>query len=168
MNFTIAFIEHNKDVYFKYLKPSLDNLKGNFEVISISDKLFPAENYNKLIESSNNDWIILTHQDISFPPNLLEKIELTINKIGEQNIGALCKVGVDVSGEYRFSTSKEIYEVQTSDCCFLVINKKNNILYIRFSYACIVLSENSIIGTSPFRGKHIFHSSDVIVMLILS
>lgn len=129
MNFTIAYIDHKKEVFEKYLKPSIESLTGNYNIISVSDELFPAENYNKLINLSTTDWIILTHQDISFPSNLLERIELTINEIGEDNIGALCMVGVNERGEYKFSKENEIYEVQTSDCCFLVINKKNNIYF---------------------------------------
>jgi hypothetical protein len=134
MNFTIGYIDHNQEIYNKYLKPSLDSLNEDFELISISDKLYPAENYNKIIHLSHNNWIILTHQDVSFPSNLLECIEKTIKEIGEQNVGALAMVGVNVFGEYNFSKKNIIYEIQTSDCCFIVINKENNIYFDNLNF----------------------------------
>jgi hypothetical protein len=129
MKFTIAYIDHDKEVFNKYLKPSLDNLKGVFEVISVSSQLMPAKNYNELIDMSSNNWIILTHQDVSFPPNLLESIENTINFIGKNDIGALAMIGVNKIGEYKWSNKKEIHKIETSDCCFLVINKSNGIYF---------------------------------------
>ena len=36
MKFTIGYIDHNDDVYNKYLGPSLLNLSGDFDVIKTS------------------------------------------------------------------------------------------------------------------------------------
>ena len=132
MRFTIGYINHNNDVFEKHLNKSLKNLRGEFDIISTSCEDCPAKNYNKIIDASTNDWIILTHQDISFSEDLLEKIELTMKTLDDKgcNYSALGLVGIDINTEeYRWSNSEEIYELETCDCCFMVINKNNTVRF---------------------------------------
>lgn len=127
MKFTIGYIDHNKEVYDKYLGKCLSNLKGDFDVIKVSDKNKPSFNYNKIIKETNNRYVILTHQDISFSENLLLRIEETIKRT--PYFGVLGLVGVDSLRNYRWSSIEEQFEVQTLDCCFIVVDKNNNILF---------------------------------------
>jgi hypothetical protein len=127
MKFTLGYIDHNKDVFDKYLGKSLFELKGDFEVIKTSDKNKPSFNYNEIIKKSSNRHVILSHQDISFSENLLEKIETTINK--NPNFGVLGLVGVDEFRNYKWSSPDEQFKVQTLDCCFIVIDKENEVFF---------------------------------------
>lgn len=132
MRFTIGYINHNHDVFERHLNKSIKNLKGKFDIISTSSEDCPAKNYNKIIENSPNDWIILTHQDISFSEDLIEKIELTMKTLDEKKYkySALGLVGIDINtDDYRFSNLEEIYELETCDCCFIVINKNNPVRF---------------------------------------
>lgn len=127
MEFTIGYIEHDEVVFNKYLGPSLSKLSGNFEVIKTSPKNFPAANYNEILKKSKNRYVILTHQDISFSTTLLNRIERTINF--NPNFGVLGLVGVDSNKKYYWSELDQQYELQTLDCCFIVVDKNNNILF---------------------------------------
>lgn len=132
MKFTIGYINHNSDVFERHLNKSLRNLRGEFNIISTSSEECPAKNYNKIIEDSPNDWVILTHQDISFSEDLLDKIELTMKTLDEKEskYSALGLVGIDINTEdYRWSNQEEIYELETCDCCFIVINKNNPVRF---------------------------------------
>jgi hypothetical protein len=127
MRFTIGYIDHNQDVFDKYLGPSLSNLSGNFDVIKTSASKTPSVNYNDILKKSNNRFVILTHQDISFSKTLLHRIEDTINQ--NPNFGVLGLVGVDNNRTYRWSTLEKQYQLQTLDCCFIVVDKENNIYF---------------------------------------
>lgn len=126
--FTIGYIEHNQEVFDRLLGPSIKNLRGEFDVVSVSDEKFPAENYNKLVSMAKTPYIILTHQDVSFSPDLLERIELTMQALN-YSFGALGMVGVDKFGAYHWSEPDKIYELDTADCCFLVIKTDNKIKF---------------------------------------
>jgi len=78
--FTIGYIRHNKYVYETYLGPSIDNLEGDFDVLSTTDENKPAANYNELISKCNTPYLILTHQDVTFSPNLLDRLKMTIKE----------------------------------------------------------------------------------------
>lgn len=128
MKFTIGYIAHNKEVFDKHLGPSIKNLKGDFDIIYTSNKNKPAQNYNEIIDKSKNDWIILTHQDISFSDSLLTDIESTIKFLTDNNVKFSClgAVGRDFSIErylVHWSEHNKIYRLETVDCCFIVINK---------------------------------------------
>lgn len=105
----------------RYLGPSLAGLQGEFEVISTSDADFPAANYNTLLARCETEFLVLTHQDVSFPPDLLERMERTLALLPD--CGALGMVGRDRSGNYRWSSPEQVYEVDTLDCCYLVIRR---------------------------------------------
>jgi hypothetical protein len=112
MKFTIANIAHNKDMFNKHLKPSLDNLKGDFDTISMSsEKGFPAELYNQVIRQSDNRYIIFK----------------TINHV--VSFGALGLVGKDNTNKIKWSNEDFLYEFITIDCCFIIVDKQNNIFF---------------------------------------
>lgn len=129
--FTIGYRARFPDTFNKYLKPSLRKLT-NADVLWVnatsitqencSDMVsdtYPADNYNKMIDACRTPYLILTHEDISFTPDVLECIENTIAEYPD--FGALGLVGVNTNGEYKWSDSNGIYEVDTVDSCFLVI-----------------------------------------------
>lgn len=123
--FTIGYIDHDRSVYDRHLGPCLANLKGEFDVLSVwSSEGFPAANYNKMISRATTPYIILTHQDVTFDSDLLEKIELTISMV--QNFGALGLIGAP---NYMWSNSRQIFEVETVDCCFIVTRTDNPIKF---------------------------------------
>jgi hypothetical protein len=125
--FSIGYISHDADVFERFLGPSIDNLKGEFQVVFTSDKKHPAENYNEIIDRSVFNFIILTHQDVSFSGDLLQRISLTINSIDSWS--ALAMVGVSDDGVYRWSNQAQSFEVSSADCCFIVINKSHGIRF---------------------------------------
>lgn len=134
MKFTIGYIDHRKDVFDLHLGPSLKSLNGDFDVISKSDKNYPAKNYNEIIEEAKSDWVILTHQDISFSSNLLECIEITIDKLNSESIkfSALGMVGRDFYDQgylVHWSSMDKIRRLETCDCCFIVVNKNNPVRF---------------------------------------
>jgi hypothetical protein len=116
--FTFGYISHKQQTHDRYLGMSLAQLEGDFDVIHTSDKAYPAENYNTMLDRCNTEYLILTHQDISFPPDLLARIERTIAAVPD--FGALGAVGRDARGFYRWSEQRALFEVDTLDCCFLV------------------------------------------------
>ena len=123
MKYTIGYIRHNSFVNELHIGRSIDNLIGDFEVITTDDAWFPAENYNELLSECKTDYLILSHEDVTFPPDLLEKIEMTIKHVPD--FGCLGMVGVDENRNYHWSSLDKIVELDTIDCCFIVINTKN-------------------------------------------
>jgi hypothetical protein len=121
--FTIGYISHNEDVFKKFLGKSISELVGDFDVISTSDEKYPAHNYNEILEKAETPYVILTHQDISFSPDLLERIQETIDRVGN-DFGALGLVGAAKNGSYHWSSKEKIEEVETLDCCFIVLRRE--------------------------------------------
>ena len=72
-NFTIGYINHDNEVFNKYLKTSLNLLEDEFDIISTTDENNPAKNYNEILDKCKTLYLILTHQDVSFPPNLFKQ-----------------------------------------------------------------------------------------------
>lgn len=122
--FTFGYISHNAQIHARYLQYSLENLRGDFEVIHTSDQKFPAENYNNMLDQCVTDYLILTHQDVSFPPDLLTCVQRTIDSVPD--FGVLGMVGADAGGTHRWSTIKGIYPVDTLDCCFVLIRSSSS------------------------------------------
>ncbi|TWI60652.1 hypothetical protein IP91_05060 [Pseudoduganella lurida] len=117
--FSIGYISHKQQTHERYLGPSLAALQGDFDVLSTSDVDYPAANYNDMLERCQTEYLILAHQDISFPPDLLARIESTMAVVPD--FGALGAVGRDARGFYRWSEPGALFEVDTLDCCFLVV-----------------------------------------------
>lgn len=131
--FTFGYIEHNPIIFERYLSKSLANLdKSLYEIITTTDTNFPANNYNSIIEQCNTPYLILTHEDVSFPLNLLEMIEKTIECVPE--FGVLGMVGVDTNKQYKWSNPNELFEVDTLDCCFIVIKCDTNIKFDEINF----------------------------------
>jgi glycosyltransferase involved in cell wall biosynthesis len=127
MKFTIGYIDHDKSVFDECLGNSLTGLKGEFDIIKTPSNNKPSQNYNYILKNSKNKYVILTHQDITFSNDLLERIEDTITK--HQDFGVLGLVGVDTNKTYRWSELDKSHIVQTLDCCFIVIDKDTNVLF---------------------------------------
>ena len=125
--YTFGYIAHDSKVHEKYLGPCLKSLEGEFDVLKTSSAKCPASNYNDLIDMCQTPYLILTHQDVSFPPNLLRRISHTIIRV--PNFGALGMVGVNPKRQYFWSSPNKIFKIETLDSCFLVIQKN---LGIRF------------------------------------
>ena len=124
---TIAYISHDKNVNEKYLKPNLENLNGDFDVISIDDKFKPAENYNILIEKSKTKYILFVHEDTTFSSDLLGRINTTIDL--KPDFGAIGIVGTTQDGKYHWGELDTIKEVQRLDGCCILINKEHNLKF---------------------------------------
>jgi hypothetical protein len=125
--FTIGYIQHNKYVYDAFLGPSINNLQGEFDVLSTTSRNKPATNYNEMISKCNTPYLILTHQDVTFSPDLLDRIKMTICEL--PNFGAIGMVGVDTQNNYFWSDSQRIYPLDTLDCCFIVIKPDDKLLF---------------------------------------
>jgi len=125
--FTIGYIKHNQSVFDKFLGPSIENLKGEFDVICVSDEAYPAENYNALVDMASTPYVILTHQDISFSSDMLQRLQETIEFVGD--FGAIGAVGVDQNRTYRWSQRNNIFELDTADCCFIVVRKDSPVKF---------------------------------------
>ena len=130
--FTIGYIQCNNYVYDTYLGPSLNNLHGEFDVISTSSKNKPAANYNEMISRCNTPFLILTHQDVTFSSDLLDKIKLTICELPD--FGIIGMVGVNNKNKYLWSNPHQIYQLDTLDCCFIVIKPENNLLFDNMTF----------------------------------
>lgn len=126
---TIGYIAHDYSVYEKYLKPSIENLRGKFNKIFTDDQLKPAQNYNDLIDRCKTKYLLLVHEDVTFSPDLLENIHKTIYL--KPDFGALGAVGTDNTGKYHWGESSVIKEIEKLDCCCILINKEHN---IKFDY----------------------------------
>ena len=129
--YTIGFIRHDEKVFESYLGPSLEKLKGNFDIITTTNEKNPAENYNEIIEKSPNDFIILLHEDMSFTSDLLERLDLT-NKTLNGKWSSIGVVGSDYESLHyknNWSNDQTIFECSTLDCCFILINKLQNIKF---------------------------------------
>jgi hypothetical protein len=117
---SIGYIRHNPEVFAQCLGASLAELEGPFEMLSSSDKQSPAKNYNQMIRDCKTDLLILTHEDVSFSSDLLDQILLSIALLPE-NWGVLGMVGRTKTGLWQWSHSHQMWEVDTLDCCFIVI-----------------------------------------------
>ena len=127
MQFEIAYLKHNPEVFEKHLEPSLKNLSGDFITTAISNGNKPAKAYNKVLRESKCDFIILTHEDMSFSSNMLERVEFTINEIPD--FGVLGVVGKSKSGEYCWANRNKSSVVSTLDCCFVVIRRADGLYF---------------------------------------
>jgi len=127
MRFTFAYINHDQKVHANFLQPCLNVLKGEFDVIARDSNQSPASNYNYIISNSQNRYVIFSHQDMSFSPDLLEKVEQTINAYPD--FGVLGHVGRDKTGNYCWNNNEKSYLVETLDSCLIVIDRENNIIF---------------------------------------
>ena len=118
--YTIAYLKHDQAVFDKYLGPSLDKLTGTFTTAAMVADICPAANYNKILKLAATPYVIFTHQDINFSPDLLERLDDTFNKL-DDSVGSLGLVGVDNNLIYRWSERNTTHQLATADGCFFVI-----------------------------------------------
>ena len=107
-NFSIGYIRHNPEVFAQCLGLSLAELEPPFEVLSTSNKESPARNYNQMIKECKSNYLILTHEDVSFSSDLLDNILVTIALLPE-NWGVLGMVGRTRSGLWQWSQAHQIF-----------------------------------------------------------
>lgn len=128
MQFEISYIAYNPDAFKKHLEPSLESLPpGSFITTVVPNGTKPAKGFNKVLRESKHEYIIFTHEDISFSSNMLERVEYTIKAIPD--FGVLGMVGRDKNWIYRWSTRQRSHLVSTLDCCFVVIRKADKLLF---------------------------------------
>ena len=131
-NFTIGYRHRFPEVFEKYLGPCLQALEGEFNVMFASGGLIsdcndfraatmPAQNYNDMIDACETPYLALVHEDITFTPDLIYRLQDTIDRVPD--FGALGLVGCDAGGVNRWSKTEKIYEVDTLDSCFIVVRK---------------------------------------------
>ena len=127
---TIGILNHDNNVYEKYIAKSLRKLKGNFDLI-IEQNKNPAQAYNDIIGKSKNRYIVFLHADVTFSHEFINNIKQSIQK--QPNFGALCCIGVikNLFGKVKFAVSEinKQHQVVTSDSCCLVINKEHTLLF---------------------------------------
>lgn len=131
---TIGYISHDKSVFDKHLGRSLQNLVGEYSLISTSSELPPANNYNYIIENSNTDLILLVHEDISFTPDLLQNIYRTLTYLDYNQIrfSSLGIVGHNYNKDYysvNWSREDTVFRYETLDCCFILIDKRHGLKF---------------------------------------
>lgn len=126
MKFTYAYIEYKKEVFDKYLGPCLDKIKKNIDIIS-EPNIKPAKFFNKVIKNSKNNYIIFSHEDITFSEDLLECIEKSIQQ--SPNFGVLCIVGKNSIPKYVGANRNNQATINYCDPCFFIINNNNNFLF---------------------------------------
>ena len=124
MKFTYAYISYKENVYNQYLKPCLDKIRDKVDIITKSD-LKPSKFHNEVINESPNDYIIFSHEDVTFSSDILEVIEEAINN--NPNFGLLCVVGKDKTNTNRGAVTSDHHNLEFCDPCFFVLDKKNNI-----------------------------------------
>lgn len=124
---TIAYISHNKEVFDKYLGPSLKSLSGIFEVINVSSaEGMPASNYNKMLEMAKTKYVLFVHEDVTFSPDFLHRIHMAINN--HPDFGAMGTVG-NYNNDIEWGVSGKIREVITCDGCCVLVNKNHNLKF---------------------------------------
>ena len=131
--FTFGYIEHNSIVLERYLKKSLQGIHPDlYHIITTDDTNVPSVNYNTILEQCKTEYLILTHEDVSFPSDLLECIENTIKLMPD--FGVLGMVGVDTDRAYKWSNKNEMYEVDTLDCCFIVLKTNTGVKFDEINF----------------------------------
>ena len=127
---TIGILNHDNNIYEKYIAKSLSRLKGSYDLILKRNKR-PAQAYNEIINQSKNKYIILLHADVTFSDDFIDVINQSISKYPD--FGAFCCVGVSkkIFNKVKIVISdvNNQHEVLTSDSCCIVVNKEHNIKF---------------------------------------
>ena len=75
---TIGILNHDNNVYEKYVAKSLDKLMGDFDLLIEKNKN-PAQAYNDIINKSKNRYIVFLHADITFSREFIRNIKQSID-----------------------------------------------------------------------------------------
>lgn len=122
MRFTYAYISYKKEVYDQYLRPCLEKIKDKVDIITKSNTI-PTKFCNEVINESKNDYIIFSHEDVTFSDDIIEAIEETIND--NPNFGVLCVIGKDKTNTNKGALTSTYFNLEFCDPCFFVIDKRN-------------------------------------------
>lgn len=130
MKFSICYINRNNDVANACINKSLSKLdfRDDYEVLFLENKnneYSPSFLYNRFIDIAQGKYLILSHEDMKFPPNILESIEKTIDQV-DDDFGVLGAIGRNSHKQYCFSEKNRLYEVDTHDPCFIVIKREKD------------------------------------------
>jgi len=132
---TIGVLNHNNDIFDKYVAKSLDTLKGNYELIIEQNKR-PAEAYNSIIKRSKNKYIILLHADVSFNSNFISCVNKSIKKYPD--FGAMGILGVKKplfrKLQYIEANEQKMYEVSTLEPSCILINNRHDLIFDNINF----------------------------------
>lgn len=130
---TFGFIHHDQFPYKNQYSPSIENFvsKDADTTLFIDSRLSsegnPAKNYNSMIDDCDTQYLVLTHTDVTFSQDFVDNIFKTIDLVPD--FGALGIVGVSKDGKYHWGSDNEIKEVETLDCCCIIINKAHGLKF---------------------------------------
>lgn len=133
MRFTLGYIRHNNELFNKYLGISIDLIKDSVDVISYDSSTgFPSSIYNRIIDESENRYIIFSHEDIIFNDKLIDQINRTIDIVGR--FGVIGLVGKTENGKITWSNENTVNKYVTVDCCFFIVDKENCIRFDELTF----------------------------------
>jgi len=126
MNFTFAYLSYKNEVYEMYLKPCLQKIENQVEIITKKD-MKSSTFFNLVQREAKNKFVIFSHEDITFSSDLLQQIEVSISR--NPNFGVLCAVGKNKENKNIGSLVSSQRTLEFCDPCFFVINRDNNFLF---------------------------------------
>lgn len=131
---TFGHIHHEPFTYDNYYFPSFSEmLKYNKDryrvdqIVKFSIEKNPAANYNEIIDECRSKYLLLTHTDVTFGRDFLERIERTIDAVPD--FGALGMVGVNSEMQYKWGKAGEPFKVETLDCNSILINLEHGLRF---------------------------------------
>lgn len=130
---TFGFIYHDSFPYKNQYAPSIEGFMSTesdttlFVDYRLSSEGSPAKNYNSMIDECETEFLVLTHTDVTFSPDFVDSIFKTIDLVPD--FGALGIVGVSSDGNYHWASERLIKEVETLDCCCIIINKSHGVKF---------------------------------------
>ena len=137
-NYTIGYIHHDPEIYGKYLKPCLDKLKDcrEFNDLPIKSGEMPSKIYNQIIDKATTDIIIITHEDVTFTPDLLDNIDSTIKELGDDwsTLGLVGRDRYSIQYKNNWCKADKIFECDTLDCCFIVLKKSDGVKFDEINF----------------------------------
>jgi hypothetical protein len=151
MRFTYAYITYKKEVFDQHLGPCLNKIKDKVDVIT-KENIIPAKFHNEVLKESNNRYIIFSHEDVTFTPDIIDQIEKTIEQL--PSFGVLCVVGRNDENVIIGSVNNKIRNLKFCDPCFFVIDKENPLRFDEITFDDFHLSvEDYCVGSQELHGK---------------
>lgn len=124
---SLGFIDHNREVFYKHLEPSIVNTQQDFMIYwRKSNSGNPAKLYNEIIDQCDTKYLLLVHQDVNFSPDFLDYVNYAINIYPD--FGAMGTVG-NFKNNIEWGRKGVINEVTTLDGQCILINKEHGIRF---------------------------------------
>lgn len=123
---TFGVIVNKPEIFNSLLYPCLIKQTRPYYLFIVNDDKDIAKNYNKIIEKSTTDYVVLIHADVTISNDFVEILERNIHL--PSNFGAFGIVGNAGYG-IEWAKSDRQYVVETVDSCFIMINKKHGIRF---------------------------------------